>query len=145
MGVIVQCLACGAKNRIQENQVPGKIPVCGKCKRPLSVPAQRGPVVLNESNFDNFLNQASQPVLVDFFAHWCGPCKQLAPILEEFSRLHVKITVVKVDIDFCPGLSSRLKILSVPTLILFQNRNEVKRISGAMPLPGLEAELRPWL
>lgn len=85
-------------------------------------------------------------VLVDFFATWCGPCKMLAPVLAELdAKWQGKIKIVKVDVDENSDLAMQFQIMSVPTMILFQNGNAVKRMQGYQPAAALEAALKPYL
>ena len=91
-----------------------------------------------EKEFKNEIGNSK--VLVDFFATWCGPCKMLGNVLEKFSKNN-DIDIIKVDVDEASNLSSEYKIYSVPTLILFENGSEIKRISGFMT----EDELNKWV
>ena len=86
--------------------------------------------------------QSDKPVIVDFWAEWCGPCRMVAPILEEISDKHAdKISVVKLDIDANPKISQEYRILSIPTMLVFQGGKPVKQIVGAKPKAALLAEL----
>ncbi len=87
--------------------------------------------ILNDTNFDEFIAKSQKPVLVDFFAPWCGPCQMLGPILEEIAKeLTETIEVVKVNIDESPNTSNKFSVQSVPTMLLFKNGKMVKEISG---------------
>ena len=87
--------------------------------------------ILNDTNFDEFITKSQKPVLVDFFAPWCGPCQMLGPILEEIAKeLTETIEVVKVNIDESPNTSNKFSVQSVPTMLLFKNGKMVKEISG---------------
>ncbi len=99
--------------------------------------------VVNTKEFDSLIT--SEPlVLVDFFATWCGPCKMLAPVLEEVAaKCEGKVQIVKVDVDASNDL--RFQIMSVPTMILFQNGKAIKQIQGYQPAAALEAALKPYL
>ena len=95
--------------------------------------------------FDEIIN-SGKPVLVDFFAEWCGPCKTMAPILKEVkSRLGEEANIIKVDVDKNQDASIKYGIRSVPTLILFKNGKEVKRVSGAMPLQQLQRTFESFI
>lgn len=90
----------------------------------------------NELEFESLVND--DLVLVDFFATWCGPCKMLAPVLEEIANDRSDIKIVKMDVDECPELSKKYAIMSVPTLMLFKNGTVISTEHGFMPKPVLE-------
>ncbi|MBW8888800.1 MAG: thioredoxin [Fibrobacteres bacterium] len=97
-------------------------------------------------DFDAFIASQPLPVLADFWADWCGPCKMMAPVLQDLAReWKGRITVIKIDTDKKPELASRFGISGIPTLILFKGGREAHRITGAMPLPDLKRELNPRL
>lgn len=99
-----------------------------------------------QTDFDAFLASQSLPVLADFWAEWCGPCKMMAPVLQELAReWKDRLRVIKVDTDRKPQLASRFDITAIPTLILFKGGKEIHRISGAMPLARLKRELEDRL
>ncbi|MFA7637548.1 MAG: thioredoxin [Monoglobales bacterium] len=89
-------------------------------------------VELNIENFESEVLKNKKPVLVDFWANWCGPCRMLAPAVEEFSHSTSDVVVGKVNVDDCPELASAYGISTIPTLILFKNGEDVKRHSGIM-------------
>ena len=140
---IIVCPACGIKNRIRADILG--VPLCGKCKTPLAAAKTTDIPVLTVDNFDSFLIANSRPILVDFWAKWCMPCRMLAPVLEKFADAHASIAMAKVDTDAEPGLASQYQIFSVPTLIMFVQGREVHRISGALNPNELEVAFRPWL
>lgn len=143
MTIIVNCPACGIKNRVNEDI--NRSSICGKCKSPLLLHQSPTLTQLTINSFDMFIQNAKKPVLVDFGAEWCAPCKQLLPILGKFAESHYAISVARVDTESNPLLASRFKIFSIPTLILFVNAIETKRVTGALSLEALEYELSPWL
>ncbi|MBN2345518.1 MAG: thioredoxin fold domain-containing protein [Candidatus Aminicenantes bacterium] len=145
MAEIVVCPFCGVKNRIRE-EMRGA-PLCGKCKKPLpsAPPPATGIRSLGAEDFDSAIRLNPRPVLVDFWAAWCPPCRQVAEVLERFARSHPALTVAKVDVDSEPGLAAQYQVFGVPTLVLFVQGREVHRVSGAQAEAELEAEFDPWL
>ncbi|HEX5671869.1 MAG TPA: thioredoxin [Acidimicrobiia bacterium] len=102
-------------------------------------------VILDEANFDETIG-GSKPILVDFWAEWCGPCRLIAPILEEIAVEHgAKLSIGKLNVDEHPQLSMNFDVMSIPTLILFKDGVEKKRIVGARPKHSLVAELGEYL
>ncbi len=126
----VACAHCGAVNRLPTQRL-GDNPDCGRCHRPL---LDGQPVELDDRRFDDFVRQTTLPVLVDFWAPWCGPCRQMAPQFEAAARqLKGRAVLVKVNSDDSPEASARFAIRSIPTLVRLQGGVEVRRQSGAVP------------
>jgi thioredoxin 2 len=143
MSEIIACPACGAKNRVRDGM--RGVPLCGKCKKPLPLPAASAIRVLTTDGFESAIGLNPMPVLVDFWASWCQPCKLMAAVLDKFAAAHPEVTVGKVDIDAEPGLASQYQIFGVPTLVLFIKGREVHRTSGALGEAQLNSEFGPWL
>jgi thioredoxin 2 len=136
---VVICPQCGANNRIK-TPTTDQFPVCGKCKSSL-------PWVINgtDISFRKEL-ETSTPVLVDFWADWCAPCRMTAPVLEDLARDKAgQIKVLKINVDQNPTTAGRFNIQSIPTLILFKNGQAVETVVGAMSKHALLERLGPHL
>jgi thioredoxin 2 len=135
---IITCPSCGARNRVAP--VAHGIPRCSRCKTTL-------PWVV-DADSSTFAEEttASVPVVVDYWAAWCGPCRMISPVLEELAKRHAgHLKVVKVDVDANPDLAARAGAQSIPLLVVLRDGQERDRIVGALPRAVLEQRLGPLL
>lgn len=139
---IINCRNCGAKNRISlENK---RTPICGKCKQPLSFPDS--PLTITDANFSESVEKSSLPVLLDFWAAWCPPCKMIAPIIDTLAKeLAGKVVVGKLDVDKNQLVAARFRVQSIPTLIIFQNGREAERLVGAQSKEAIVQRLNKFI
>ena len=132
----VRCASCGKLNRVDLARAASG-PKCGQCGNPIALDR---PLALSDADFERVVADAGVPVLVDFYADWCGPCKMMAPTLDELARRRVgSLLVAKLDTDRNPATARRFGIASIPTLIVFRGGREVARELGAIPRPRLDA------
>lgn len=105
-----------------------------------------GALHLDQNNFKSEVLSSTTPVLVDFWAEWCGPCKMLSPIIDQLAgELGAKMKVAKLNVDEAPDLAGQYNVMSIPTLLIFKNGEPVDQIVGAMPKDKLLAKLTPHL
>ncbi|MCW1381367.1 thioredoxin TrxC [Novosphingobium sp. KCTC 2891] len=134
---IVVCPACGGLNRVPASRL-AQGPSCGKCHRPLFSGA---PADVDEAMFERMVQKGTLPVLADFWAAWCGPCRTMAPAFAAAAaKLEPHVRLVKVDTEKAQALSGQLAIRSIPTLALFRQGREVARQAGALP----ESQIVGW-
>lgn len=139
MDSVVTCPNCNAKNRLRQPPA-GQVPVCGRCGNPLP-----WLTTASDADFGSAL-AAPVPVLVDFWAPWCAPCRMVAPVLEQLAaEQRGKLKVVKLNVDDNPATAEQFSVRSIPTLILFEGGAPRETIIGALPKQALLQKLGPYL
>jgi len=135
----VACPFCGTLNRVNVERVADR-PKCGSCGRPIWLDR---PIAVSDATFDRVISDTTVPVLVDFYADWCGPCKIMAPLLDDVANRRAgQMLVLKLDTDQNPATGQRFGIRGIPTLIAFRGGKEVSRRVGAVPAAELENFLK---
>jgi thioredoxin 2 len=128
--MLIACPHCQAVNRVPDERLQDD-PNCGRCKQPM---LSGEPVELTDATFATVIGKTGLPVVVDFWAPWCGPCRAMAPQFEQAAReLKGRALFVKLNSDDNPKTSVRYRIRSIPTVLLFRGGEEYSRLSGAMP------------
>jgi thioredoxin 2 len=137
-GIVMPCGACGQKNRLLFERL-GEPMRCGNCKQEIGPPA--APIEMASSaDFDRMVSRAPIPIVVDYWAPWCGPCRMVAPELAKVARRQAgRVLVVKVNTDALTDLAQRFGIRSIPTLAIFADGREAGRTAGARPAADIEA------
>ena len=132
--ITVRCQFCETWNRVVAERASDR-PKCGKCGKPMLVDR---PIALNDETFARTIAESDVPVLVDFYADWCGPCKIMAPSVDQIaSENQGRLLVAKLDTDRSPRTAQSFDIRGIPTVIVFEHGKEARRSTGAMPLPAL--------
>jgi thioredoxin 2 len=131
--LVVRCPSCGVGNRVPRAKIEqGLEPVCGRCKTPLRVDTK--PIVVTDESFSADVERSPLPVLVDAWAAWCGPCRMIAPVIDELAaEMAGRVRVVKLNVDENPATAARFDLRSIPTLLVFKGGREVDRIVGVQP------------
>ncbi len=143
-GLIRSCPSCGKKNRVLYSKLGGAAR-CGSCGTALPPPAE--PLAVDQGEaLDQLLRESGLPVLVDFWAPWCGPCRTVAPEMARVAERNAgKLLVVKVNTDVDPRVGAEHRIQSIPTMAVFQGGREVSRTMGARPAAQIEGFVRQAL
>ncbi len=143
---IQTCSNCGTRNRVNEVVALAHKPVCGKCGAPLSMgeSSDSKPQVVTDASFaqDVVAASSSKPVLVDAWAEWCGPCRMVAPVLDQLAaEANGRYKIAKLNVDENPRTAAQFNIRSIPTLLIFKNGNLVDSIVGVQPKQAIAARL----
>jgi thioredoxin 2 len=130
---LIRCPSCGATNRVPPEKVArGLKPVCGRCKTELL--ADTKPVTVTDATFAAEVERSPLPVLLDMWAPWCGPCRMIAPVLEELAKeMAGRVRVAKLNVDENPATATRFNVMSIPTLLVLKGGREMERIVGVQP------------
>jgi thioredoxin 2 len=147
--VIVQCPRCGARNRIPAEK-KGRNARCGKCHTPLFIGSSAGapahPVKVTDASFQQEVLGSPEPVLVDFWASWCGACRMVTPVLDQLAQeFSGRVKIAKLNVDENPITSSRYGIRSIPSLLFFKNGTLVNTVTGALPKDELTRQVQSVL
>src|SRR5437868_4220271 len=131
--LVIRCKNCGTANRVpREKLEQGREPVCGRCKQLLAVSHKL--VNVTDATFASEVERSPVPVLVDLWAPWCGPCRMIAPVLEELAKeMAGRVRVAKLNVDENPATASRFNVMSIPTLLVLKGGRELERIVGVQP------------
>ncbi|WP_428603870.1 thioredoxin TrxC [Sedimenticola sp.] len=130
----IVCPHCQGVNRVPDQRL-GEAPKCGKCRKALF---NAKPISLDDAGFERFASRGDLPLLVDFWAPWCGPCRMMAPAFEQAARqLEPRVQLIKINTEEHQAVAARFGIRSIPTLVLLRGGSEIARVSGAMDASNL--------
>ena len=143
---VMVCSKCGAKNRVEESRLATSEAICGRCGNGLANPEgdqETAPVVVTDQTFEQDVMQVKgRPVLVDCWAPWCGPCRMIAPILDQLAaESEGRYRIAKLNTDENPQIASQFRIASIPTLLIFKDGQLVDRIVGVQPKQAIAERL----
>jgi len=143
MSGVIRCPSCGQANRVPD-LADGKAAVCGKCKAPLSADGNGShPISLTDADFREQIARGN--AVVDFWAAWCGPCRMIAPVIEQLATERRDIRFAKVNVDENPQTASSFGVHGIPLLVFFKDGVERGRVVGAVPKGQIEAAIRQYL
>jgi len=130
---LIRCSACGATNRVPSEKIERRLqPVCGRCKAPLSV--SNAPLTVTDATFSSDVERSPLPVLLDMWAPWCGPCRTVAPVIDQLAaEMAGRVRVAKLNVDENPVTAERFQIRSIPALLVLKGGQEIDRIVGVQP------------
>lgn len=144
---VIECPKCGAKNRVDAERMVKGVAKCGKCRTTLIGAKEEGaggkPVTVTDATFEREVLEFPNTVLVDCWAPWCGPCRIIAPIMDQLAaESNGQYRIAKLNVDENPGIASQFKIQSIPTLLIFKNSRLVDRLIGVQPKQAIQARLQ---
>ena len=139
---LIRCPSCGGTNRVPREKIAqGLKPICGRCKTPL--PLDTKPVTITDATFRDVVERSPLPVLLDLWAPWCGPCRMVAPVIEELAaEMAGRVRVAKLNVDENPATASRFRVQSIPTLLVLKDGREMERIVGVHPKTAIVQRLQ---
>jgi len=139
---VVTCPACGTKNRVDESRAASSKPVCGKCGRPLETSPDQ-PIEVTDSTLDDLLASAGQkPVLIDCWAQWCGPCRMIAPTIDQLAReANGRWVIAKLNVDENQRTAAKYHIDSIPALLVFKSSQLIDKLVGVQPKEAIARRL----
>jgi thioredoxin len=143
---VITCPNCGAKNRVDQTLARGRQPVCGRCGSPLPTasPSSTGhPIAVTDATFaDTVLAVRGKPVLVDIWATWCGPCRMLAPTLDQLAaESDGRYVIAKLNVDENPHTAARYQVSGIPAMLIFKDGQLVDQVVGLAPKQAIAAKL----
>jgi thioredoxin 2 len=130
---VIRCPSCGANNRVDPEKIAqGNEAVCARCKNPLTVSSK--PVTVTDATFASEVERSTLPVLLDLWAPWCGPCRMIAPVLEQLAaEMTGRLRIAKLNVDENQATAGRFNVHSIPTLLILKSGREVDRLVGVLP------------